>query len=58
MALDNFFKKNPEISKNPSEWGKKHSEYEKSILDDYGVNRRGTDMAGRYKKMVNNEHLK
>jgi murein DD-endopeptidase MepM/ murein hydrolase activator NlpD len=39
------------ISKNPIEWGESHSDYEKEILDDYGVNRRGTDMKNRYNKM-------
>lgn len=57
-ALDRFFKKNPGVSNNPSEWKKKHNEYEKSILDDYGVNRRGTDMANRYQKMSDNDSLK
>lgn len=50
-ALDTFFAANPTVSKNPGEWGDKHAEYEKTILDDYGVNRRGTDMKGRYNKM-------
>ncbi len=50
-ALDTFFTNNPTVSKNPGDWGDKHAEYEKTILDDYGVNRRGTDMKGRYNKM-------
>lgn len=50
-ALDTFFANNSTVSKNPGEWGDKHAEYEKTILDDYGVNRRGTDMKGRYNKM-------
>ncbi|MCD9583371.1 hypothetical protein [Tenacibaculum maritimum] len=41
------------VSRNPNDWENNHSTYEKSILDDYGVNRRGTDMKGRYHKMKN-----
>lgn len=40
------------VSRNPSEWGAEHSTYEKTILDDYGKNRRGTDMKKRYNNMV------
>lgn len=39
------------VSKDPSTWGDNHADYEKDILDDYGVNRRGTDMKTRYDKM-------
>lgn len=39
------------VSKNPNDWGTDHAAYETIILDDYGVNRRGTDMKGRYNKM-------
>lgn len=56
-ALNRFFQKNPKISTNPSEWAEKHEEYEKIILDDYGINRNGTDMSGRYSTMKNNPHL-
>ncbi len=41
------------VSRNPADWGTNHATYEKTILDDYGKNRRGTDMEKRYKKMVN-----
>lgn len=46
------------ISRNPADWGDSHSDYETTILEDYGVNRRmskrnGVSVAsGRY------EHLK
>lgn len=52
-ALDNFFKVNPMVDKNPSTWGTNHSTYETSILEDYGNSRRGTDMPNRYKKLKN-----
>ena len=39
------------ISRNPNDWGDKHSEYEKEFVEDYGKNRRGSDMENRYKKM-------
>ncbi|MFC7346915.1 hypothetical protein ACFQO9_09330 [Chryseobacterium zhengzhouense] len=57
-ALNRFFDKYPNVSKNPSEWGEKHQEYEKKILDDYGINRKGTDMSIRYNRMKNNTFLK
>ncbi len=41
------------ISKNPNDWGTNHIDYEKEILDDYGINRRGTKMKDRYNKMKN-----
>ena len=41
------------ISRNPSEWADKHATYEEEIIDDYGVNRRGTDMITRYNKIKN-----
>lgn len=41
------------VSRNPNEWGTNHSKYEKIILDDYGVNRDGTDMPARYQRMKN-----
>jgi len=39
------------ISRNPANWGTNHAAYEKNVLDDYGKNRRGTDMENRYNKM-------
>ncbi|SHG29111.1 hypothetical protein [Chryseobacterium vrystaatense] len=57
-AMNRFFEKNPKVSKNPGDWGSKHIEYEKQILDDYGMHRNGTDMLGRYNRMKNNSHLK
>jgi hypothetical protein len=50
-SLDTFYKKNPKVSKDPGEWGTNHATYETEILEDYGKTRRGTDMAGRYKKL-------
>ncbi len=35
-ALDNFFTKNPRVSKDPSEWGNDFSKYETEILEIYG----------------------
>lgn len=52
-ALDRFFIANPSVSKNPSNWGGNHSNYEESILDDCGKTRRGTDMENRYNKLKN-----
>jgi hypothetical protein len=51
-ALERFFKNNPTVSRNPYDWSFNHAKYERIILDDYGNNRRGTDMAARYKKLV------
>lgn len=39
------------VSRNPVDWGTNHSNYEEEILEDYGKNRRGTDMENRYNKM-------
>ncbi|GAA0872267.1 hypothetical protein GCM10009117_14140 [Gangjinia marincola] len=39
------------VSRNPNEWGNNHARYEQRILDIYGVNRRGTDMPERYRRM-------
>lgn len=52
-ALDNFFAMDEynEVSKNPDNWGENHSTYEDIILEDYGNNRRGTDMKNRFTKM-------
>lgn len=44
-------KQKAKVSRDPENWGKNHQEYEKIILDYYGVNRRGTDMEDRYNKM-------
>lgn len=57
-ALTYFFKENPSISKNPANWGIKHSEYEKLIIDYYGKKRRGTKMPIRYNNMKNSSFLK
>ncbi|KPH15303.1 hypothetical protein AMQ68_03510 [Chryseobacterium sp. ERMR1:04] len=57
-AINRFFEKNPKVSQSPNDWGLKHAEYEKQILDDYGMHRNGTDMPGRYNRMKNNSHLK
>lgn len=51
-ALDNFYKKNPNADKDPSKWkDEDRSKYETEIIDDYGKNRRGTDMSNRYDKI-------
>ena len=51
IALDSFFSKNPNVSKNPNTWGALHNKYEKEIIDYYGVNRDGTDMPTRYMEL-------
>ena len=52
-ALDDFYKKNPKAPKNPADWGDKRGKYEDEINESYGNNRRGTDMANRYKAIKN-----
>ncbi|WP_051336215.1 hypothetical protein [Aquimarina latercula] len=52
-SLNNFFARNPNVSENPLNWGDNHQTYETAILEDYGVTRRGTDMAERFNKMRN-----
>lgn len=47
-ALKRFHNKHPKVSIDPGTWGDEHSNYEQLILDDYGKNRRGTDMPKRY----------
>ena len=51
IALDSFFSKNPNVSKNPNTWGALHNKYEKEIIDYYGVSRDGTDMPTRYMEL-------
>jgi len=53
-------KKKEKISRNPKDWGDKHSEYEKEILDIYGplrgdksIGATMTDAANRYNKLKN-----
>lgn len=48
---------NTEISKDPNDWLEKHDEYEKIIIDFYGINRRGTDMKNRFTRLKNNPKL-
>ena len=43
--------KKHKISRNPTNWGLNHLSYETEILEDYGKNRRGTDMESRYTKL-------
>jgi len=50
-SLNRFFESNPAVSKNPNDWGDSHSQYEKIIVEDYGITRSGTDMVNRYKKI-------
>ena len=45
------------LSRNPADWGDMHGKYEQEILDDYGNERRGTDMDKRYDKMKKNSNL-
>ncbi|MDE0535188.1 hypothetical protein, partial [Tenacibaculum sp. L6] len=46
------------ISRNPDDWGNSHSEYEKEILDDYGVNRRMSKSNGVSVAPSRYNHLK
>lgn len=50
-ALDEFYKNNPKVSKNPADWGDNRSTYEDQINAIYGPDRRGTDMDNRYKQI-------
>ena len=47
-ALDTFFKKNPKVSKNPTEWEENHTNYEITILEIYGP-LRGRDVNEKIK---------
>ncbi len=52
-ALDKFYKAHPQVSIDPAAWAEnKRVAYEKEILDNYASGRRGTDMANRAKKLV------
>lgn len=50
-ALKKFFEKNPNVNQNPKTWGTNHAIYEQNILNDYGLNRRGTAMSTRYNNL-------
>ena len=56
-AMNRFFSKHPNVSKNLKKWGNKHSDYEKEIIEDYGITRKGTDMKKRFLKMKSNNYL-
>lgn len=56
-AMSRFFRRHPNISRHPKEWGKMHTEYEKEIIEDYGNKREGTDMKLRFLKMKSNKYL-
>ena len=57
-SLDRFFQRNPQVSRNPAEWGANRTGYETSILQDYGPSRymaqvNGQSVApGRYDHLV------
>ena len=38
-SLDRFFQHNPQVSRNPAEWGANRNAYEASIVQDYGPSR-------------------
>ena len=46
--MQRFFNHNPNVSAFPENWGEKQLSYELEIMEDYGINRRGTDMVKRY----------
>ncbi|WP_407268117.1 hypothetical protein [Tenacibaculum maritimum] len=46
------------VSRNPNDWGDNHSIYEKSILDDYGKNRRMSKSNGKSVAPSRYKHLK
>ncbi|WP_324711338.1 SH3 domain-containing protein [Pseudomonas citronellolis] len=50
-ALDRFFTSHPNVSKEISTWGDDHSNYESTIIDDYGPSRNMTDSVGRFEKL-------
>ncbi|WP_232444604.1 glycoside hydrolase family 19 protein [Burkholderia ubonensis] len=45
-ALDTFFSRHPSVSKNPSEWGDNHADYEYEILEIYGPTRQMAKVGG------------
>ncbi|MDN7931446.1 lytic transglycosylase domain-containing protein [Burkholderia metallica] len=57
-SLDRFFSHNPQVSRNPADWGANRGSYEASILQDYGPTRamakvNGVSVApGRYQHLV------
>ena len=57
-SLDRFFSHNPQVSRNPADWGANRGSYEASILQDYGPTRamakvNGASVApGRYQHLV------
>lgn len=50
-AMNRFFTKHPSYSKSPDDWGNNQYNYELEIMEDYGKNRRGTDMVDRYNNL-------
>ncbi len=46
-AMQRFFNHNPNVSAFPENWGEKQLSYELEIMEEYGINRRGTDMVKR-----------
>jgi len=58
-ALDNFFGDNDDVSRNPSDWGEQHREYEKKIIDCYATLRDVTNSKKRYNNLTSYfKHLK
>jgi len=51
-AMERFFTKNSFYSQSPLGWNeKKQYDFEMEVMEDYGNNRRGTDMKKRYSKL-------
>jgi len=56
-SLDRFFQHNPQVSRNPAEWGANRSAYETSILQDYGPSRSMAQVNGVSVAPVRYQHL-
>jgi hypothetical protein len=57
-SLDRFFQNNPQVPRNPAEWGANRATYERGILQDYGPSRSMAHVNGvsvapaRYENLV------
>ena len=57
-SLDRFFQSNPQVPRNPAEWGANRATYERGILQDYGPSRSMAHVNGvsvapaRYENLV------
>ncbi|WP_429403975.1 hypothetical protein [Paraburkholderia sp. MM5482-R1] len=56
-SLDRFFQHNPQVSRNPAEWGANRSAYETSIVQDYGPSRSMAQVNGVSVAPARYQHL-